>query len=317
MSLRRTRYLLATVALLVGLLPVPALGLGVDAVAHSAAAVADRAAESGTDENRMPGPHRSYPVWRGGHASLPEHTIFRPADVRKVPYQMPIVVWANGGCRDSNEEYRYFLTTFASYGVFIVANGAPENPFVAADLTGVVSPQPDDLITGIDWALAQNSNRKSPYFQRLDAGRVLVMGQSCGGWEATDASSDARVTSTIIWNSGANPRNMSGMADLHAPVLFAYGGVTDHVAWDAIASYQLAEVPAVLASGSEGGHTNWWDAPPEGTPPPSDQQKEPLPVAANWLAFTLYGSSDGRHYFLGEDCGLCMQPGWTVESKNW
>lgn len=276
---------------------------------------ADQANARGSPEQRMPGAHHSFSVWRGGHASIPDHTIYRPAELQAVHYKLPIVVWANGGCRHSNMEYHYFLTTFASYGVFIVANGAPENPYEPTDLTPLLSPQPEMLIQGIDWALQENGDRTSPYFGQLDPQRILVMGQSCGGYEAIDASADPRVRSTIIWNSGANPDHPMSVRDLHSPVLFAEGGTFDHWRWDAIVGYQLAEVPAVHATGAKGGHTAWWDD--QSTPPPSEQQKEPLPVAAQWLAFTLYGSEDGRTYFLGENCGLCGQQGWTVESKNW
>src|SRR5690349_9029010 len=74
-----------------------------------------------------PGPDQHYAVVREGSASLPDHTIIRPADIDDIPFRLPIVVWANGGCRDTNEEFHYFLTHFAAYGYFIVANGPPEN----------------------------------------------------------------------------------------------------------------------------------------------------------------------------------------------
>jgi hypothetical protein len=94
------------------------------ATAFPATALADPPAEK-----TMPDPSHGFAVWRGGDASLPDHTIIRPADLNKVKFQMPIVVWGNGGCRDTNEEFHYFLTHFAAYGYFIVANGPPENPY--------------------------------------------------------------------------------------------------------------------------------------------------------------------------------------------
>jgi hypothetical protein len=143
------------------------------------------------------------------------------------------------------------------------------------------------------------------------------MGQSCGGYEAVDASGDPRVTSTIVWNSGANPQHPTGVLDLHAPVLLAHGELIDHVSAMTIATYQAVEVPVVMVSNPDAGHTNWWDDPSDGSPPPSAQQKAPLPIAANWMAMTLYGSAAARRFFLGDKCGLCSQPGWTVSSKNW
>lgn len=298
-----------------------ALLMAVAAGAQPVAALGDTSAQSAVSSRspsagQLPGPHRSYPVWRGGHASLPGHTVLRPAVLEDVPYRMPVVVWANGGCRESNEEFRYFLRTFASYGTFIVANGAPDNPYEPTELTGVARPRPELLTQAIDWAVTQNADRQSPYYRRLDPGRVLVMGQSCGGWEAVDASSDRRVTSTILWNSGTNPHHPTGVFDLHAPLLVAHGERSDTAAQHAVATYEAAAVPAVLISHPAGGHTNWWDDPPEGSAP-SAAQRVPGPIAAAWMAMTLYGSEAGRRHFLGPACGLCSQDGWSVSSKNW
>lgn len=283
----------ASVALLVvALLPGPALGV---------------------TGGHGPGSHNSFEVWRGGHDSLPAHTLYRPADLDAVPYRMPIVLWGNGGCRTSNMEFLYFLTTYASYGVFIVAAGAPETPFDAAEINQA---DPQKLIDAMDWALRENATESSPYHQRLDANRVIAMGQSCGGYEAIEASSDPRIGSSIIWNSGADPTEPTSVDRLHAPVLYAAGGTADFVGPNAALTYERTLVPTVHAVGS-GGHSGWWADPGDGSEPPTEQQQEPLPVAENWLLFTLYDSPSGRDYFLGADCGLCSREGWTVESKNW
>jgi dienelactone hydrolase len=264
-----------------------------------------------------PGPHHAFPVFRGGDAAIPMHTVFHPVNLDAVAFRMPIVLWGNGGCRDSNEEFRYFLTRFTSYGYFVVANGKPENPYHPEELDKLLDPKPERLIEGLEWALKQNADPASRLYQRLDPARVVVMGQSCGGWETVDASADKRVTSSVVWNSGTNGHHPQGIVDLHAPVLFAHGGNSDYVMADAIASYHAAQVPAVLAGHADAGHTGFFDDPSDGTPAPGPFQDEPLPVAANWLAFTLYGSPAGRAYFLGDPCGLCQKPSWTVESKNW
>jgi predicted dienelactone hydrolase len=285
------------------------------AVVLLAAALALPATAVAADQ---PGPSHSYPVWRGGDASLPDHTIIRPVDLNEVEFLMPIVVWGNGGCRDSNEEYHYFLTHFAAYGYFIVANGPPENAYHPEELTGLVNPQPQKLIAGIDWAVKQDSDPASPYYGRLDTSKIVVMGQSCGGWEATDASSDPRVTTTVIWNSGTNAYHPQGVTALHAPVLYVDGGIdNDYVAWETNITYAVTSVPAVLAENSQAGHTGFWDDPSDGSPPPGPYQNEPLVVAPQWLAFMLYGSPEGRAFFFGSDCGLCSRPNWTVQSKNW
>ncbi len=265
----------------------------------------------------MPGPAHHYPVVRIGDPSLPDHTILRPADLASVDYRLPIVAWGNGGCRDSNEEFHYFLTHFAAYGYFIVADGPPQNPYNPGELTGLLHPQPQKLIAAINWAIKQNADPASPYYERLDPNRIAVMGQSCGGWETVDASSDPRVTTSIDWDCGQDPYNPSGVTKLHAPILYAYGGLSDYCNGDVLSTYEATSVPTVLADNAPAGHTGMWDNPSPPAQPPGPYQNDPLLVGSEWLGFTLYGQPSARAFFLGRDCGLCQRPNWSVQSKNW
>jgi dienelactone hydrolase len=262
----------------------------------------------------MPGPDHSFAITREGDAGLPDHTILRPADLAAPGFKLPIVVWGNGGCRDSNEEYHYFLTRFASYGFFIIANGPPENPYHPEELGGIADPQPAKLVAAMDWAVKENARPDSRYHGRLDTNRIAVMGQSCGAWEGIDASADKRVKSTVAWNNGGDP-HAGDLTKLHAPIAFVYGGTGDYTNAETISSYQRVTVPAVLADLAPAGHTGMWDDPT--SPDQQTWQDEPLVVGAQWLALTLYGDEDARAFFLGANCGLCRRKDWTVESKNW
>jgi hypothetical protein len=259
-----------------------------------------------------PGPNQSFPVTREGERDLPGHTVFHPTDLDDVGFKMPIVVWGNGGCRNSNEEYRYFLMNFASYGYFIVANGPPENPYRPEELDGLVNPQPQKLIDAIDWALEANGDPASEYFDRLDPGRVVAMGQSCGGGEAITASADPRVATTIAWNEG-----VGDVTGLHAPILHVSGGISDFVLPNVLANYHLSQVPTVHADHASAGHTGMWDDPSDGSAPPGPYQDIPLLIAPKWIDFVLYGDRRAERFFLGDGCGLCEKDEWTVQSKNW
>src|SRR5438270_949875 len=97
----------------------------------------------------MPGPSHAFPVTREGDPGLPDHTITRPTDLAGVGFRLPIVAWANGGCRDSNEEFHFFLTHFAAFGYFVIANGPPGNPYHPEELAGIADPQPGKITAAI------------------------------------------------------------------------------------------------------------------------------------------------------------------------
>ena len=263
-----------------------------------------------------PGPHQAFAITREGDARLKDHTVFRPTNLDAPAFKLPIVVWGNGGCRESNEEFRFFLMKMASYGYLMIANGAPENPYRPEELSGIARPTPQKLIDAIDWAIAENGRPGSRFHDRLDPSRIAVMGQSCGAWEAIDASADKRVDSTIAWNNGGDP-HAGDITKVHAPILFASGGDGDFTFAETVTAYERvpAGVPAVRAEHADAEHTNFWDPPePGGHSPIMD---EPPVVAQQWLSLTLYGSPAGRKFFVGDGCGLCTRDRWTVRSKNW
>src|SRR6185436_20676629 len=49
------------------------------------------------------------------------------------------------------------------------------------------------LIDAINWALAENSRKGSPYNGKLDASKIAVMGMSCGGIQSYAVATDPRV----------------------------------------------------------------------------------------------------------------------------
>ncbi|HWA36182.1 MAG TPA: hypothetical protein VG737_18705, partial [Cyclobacteriaceae bacterium] len=142
-------------------------------------------------------------------SSLPTHTVFRPSDLHAATKKgkLPIIVWGNGACANSPWEHVNFLSEIASYGFMVIAIGPmPKEGEKNRDRST------SSLMTdGINWAIAQNGDKGSPYFEKLDTKAIAVSGMSCGGLQALETAPDPRVTTTVICNSGILPNPNSGM----------------------------------------------------------------------------------------------------------
>jgi len=316
--------------------PVIASLLGAFAVTDVAAQTADPRDSGNSD---IPA---STPMGSGPYAAvmemdrgLPMHTIYRPADLSK-PGKLPVVVWGNGACWNVGNSFRWFLSDIASYGYLVIALG-PIEKRVLRTSTDPMTPIPpaapppanvdippsssksSQLIDAMDWALAQNARKDSPFYQRLDTAGVAVMGQSCGGAQALEASMDPRVRTTVLWNSGLfpTPTTMGGGAPLarsdlkrllHAPTAFISGDEQDSAFANANANFDLiSHVPVFRAWARGMLHSGTFSERNGG---------ELAGVAVAWLDWQMKGDSRAKKMFVGKDCGLCVNPRWVVSSKK-
>ena len=287
-----------------------------------------------------------HPVARGplavtveANPSLMSHTIYRPTDL--APFgsaqKLPIVAWGNGACSNAGLLFANFLTQIASHGYMVIASGPRDAPLPSfASANGTDGPKPDltkgvaagrtsdqDLITAIDWAIAENGRRGSAYDGKLDPARVAVMGQSCGGLQATAVAGDPRIKTVVIWNSGvfntpgtapngAPTALLSGatkdsLKAFHAPVAYFLGGPSDIAYANGKDDFaRLTNVPAFLGS-IRSGHGGTYGHPGGGWFGE---------VGVAWLDWQLKASRDASRYFTGDHCLLCDNPIWEVERKK-
>lgn len=267
---------------------------------------------------------------------LATHTLYRPGDLS--PFgpnrRLPIVAWANGGCRNSSGEFRNFLSEIASHGFLIVAIGLAADSAVMGSEAPTGMSHASQLIDGVDWAIAENARQGSAFYQKLDSAKIAIMGQSCGGVQALDVSKDPRVTTTVIWNSGVlsdllqagrgpaglPPAVMNSMApmisrvtrerlsELHAPIAYFIGGPSDIAHARAAADFdRINHVPVLLANRNVGHYPATYLEPNGGAF---------ATAAVAWLSWQLKNDAVASRMFVGDDCGLCRDSAWTIQRKN-
>ena len=263
---------------------------------------------------------------------LPTHTIYRPADLAAIGKQkLPIVAWGNGACANDGNRFRWFLSEIASHGYLVIAVGPIGAPALdAGPKPGSLKPggpppklpppltHTAQLIGAVDWATAENSRKGGKYYHRLNPARIAVMGQSCGGAQAIEASADPRVTTTLAMNSGLfpDPTTMAGgkvltkedLKLIHGPIAYISGDASDVAFPNANSDFETLTAIPVFRAYQKG-------VPHEGTyaqPNGGSFGK----VAAAWLDWRLKGEKAAGRMFAGPRCGLCRDASWVVRTKN-
>jgi dienelactone hydrolase len=252
-------------------------------------------------------------------ATLATHTIYRPA---KLTGRYPVVLWGNGSCVNSSFHYREFLAQIASQGFIVLAIGPyrdsapprqqrPENPAEWPPF----ETRSSQMLDALDWITAENARRDSPFYGKVDSNKVAAMGHSCGGLQTIKVSTDPRITTAVVLNSGMitdddqymirHDVKRSILSQMHAPIAYFIGGEKDIAYANAETDWkelQRLRIPAINAN-MDVGHGATYDQ-PNGGPFASG------PLA--WLQWRLKGDERARAQFVGERCGFCDGKAWRL-----
>lgn len=249
--------------------------------------------------------------------SLPTHTIFRPQDITMFgrKEKLPLITWGNGACFNSPWEHVNFLNEVASHGFLVIAIGTMPVEEGEQERGRSVSKQ---LLDAIDWAIAQNKDKNSPYFNKIDIKKIAVSGMSCGGLQTLEVAPDPRISTIVVCNSGlfTNPRGgMPGMPQMdkehlqkiHTPTLYLLGGKSDIAYENGMDDYRRINHVPVFVGNMDVGHGGTYSQPYGG---------EFAKVATHWYKWQLKNDREAGKMFTGNPCGLSHSEVWTVEKKN-
>jgi hypothetical protein len=207
-----------------------------------------------------------------------------------------------------------FLSEVSSYGFLVIAIG----PMPQEGQRGGGKSASSQLIDAINWAIAQNDDKTSPYYNKIDITKIAVSGMSCGGLQTLETAPDPRVTTAIICNSGIfiNPgTGMAGMPNLtkdyllklHTPTLYILGGEKDIAYANGMDDFKNINHVPVFVANMNVGHGGTYSQPHGG---------EFAKVATAWYQWQLKDDKEASKMFTGEPCGLSQSPIWKVEKKK-
>ena len=268
---------------------------------------------SRTIEDGGTGPYKAIML---AEATLPTHTVFRPQNLKPfgTSNKLPVIAWGNGACANSPWEHVNFLSEVSSHGFLVVAIG----PMPLEGEKGNGKSVSSQLLDAINWAIAQNGDKKSPYYNKIDVSKISVSGMSCGGLQTLEVASDPRVSTVVVCNSGifktpgngiSNMPNLTkeNLTKIHTPTLYMLGGEKDIAYANGMDDYQKINHVPVFMANMDVGHGGTYSQPHGG---------EFAKVATSWYKWQLKGDKEAGKMFSGEVPGLSNNKNWRFEKKN-
>jgi dienelactone hydrolase len=284
------------------------------------------------------GPYKAIMATEPG---LSAHVAYYPADLAQLgAKKMPVVIWGNGSCLYAGNRYRQFLTELASHGYLVISGGPmgvveqevgpqsnpaprqPGAPAAAAERNAASVPgAPQQRVTvallkeAVEWAIAQNGDSSSRFYNKLDLSWIMPMGHSCGGGLVVQlATEDTRVRGLGIWYSGAGLAGARGndpasLQKIKGPVLLITGDEKHDIAYaNGKSTFEaINHTPIFYAWQDELQHIGTFGAKHGG---------DNGVLARHWLEWTTRSDQKAGAMFKGAACTLCKDPAWHVGKKG-
>lgn len=213
--------------------------------------------------------------------------VFRPAAAKygQGGVTHPLIVWGNGST-NTVDIWQSFLSRVATYGFVVVA---PEQTQVTAD----------HMNAAIDYVLRLANDPAGTDCGKIDTTKIGSTGYSRGGGGAVSAGSNARITSTFIFASNGNVRN------LKAPWGVIGGDMDTIFDWSSIESAVNGSTEPAFGAALAGIDHNRVAGQPKA-------QEGYI----GWMRWRFMGDQAGRDLFVGASCKICTDAAFSGVVKT-
>lgn len=277
-------------------------------ITSSALTMAAQPAETKIIDNGGSGTFKAIAV---KETAMPDFVVYRPKDLLHAHARcgaLPVLLFGNGGCADTNVGYERMLNEVASHGYIVVAIGEMQNQLNDRPTGHTES---SELIRGLELMLQLNRTKGTEYYHFIDTTRIAAAGHSCGGAQVLCNAGDPRLKTCLILNAGMGDMDMAGasrasLSQLHTPTLYIVGGPSDVAYSNAQKDYdRITHVPVCFANHPASGHGGTYHDRYGG-----DYGR----MVLEWLEWQLRDKNEKAAVFLKGD--LKNYHGWELRNKN-
>ena len=220
-------------------------------------------------------------------------TVYFPTSLQTSACRFKVIGWGNGSTGSGGADYPAYFEHLASYG-FVVA--------VAHTNATLAESAP--ILTAVDLVRAQNNDRSSIFFDKLDPSFGL-MGKSQGAIALARDLSHPDAVAGVLIGSGSRPDS-----SLSKPGLFATGDA-DFARQFVVQAFEAATAAAVFAQAVQGPN-------PQGDPSAGhmdlNDRRGIVELATSFMRCHLRGNERACSHVA---CESCQTEAWSAfETKN-
>ncbi len=199
----------------------------------------------------------------------------------------PIIIWGNG-LHTGKETYSPLLYHLASWG------------FVVMVPHSTLSGSGKEILEGLSYLKAQNSDPDSPFFKKLNLNKIGLSGHALGGSSAINAATDAQITCLAV--IAPAPGKAAGVKD----PMFLITGDRDTIFSPELVrltAYSPSKVATIFGTISDTSHEDFV---------PNGGKARGYLTA--WFMSILSKDEEAKQVFFDE-CEICRNDNWKVEMK--